>query len=319
MVSPDGNISTTRLLEMFIDDTYQLCNTSDHDTILEQTASNLKHHSEAIFTTGGLLALFKCIFYHVRFQFDRDGCHNIVSMIDDLQSLPVVTGIDNEPVILDQLDPNVPRRTSGCFICPTGNQKETLKQIMEYATHWAKSISTSTLNPDEVKLSYHTVLLPQTTYRLAASYLSPEQCETIMQVIYSPIINAYGFQRNIAKIIVHSPEQYAGMAIHHIYDLQGHEKIKFLLMHVRKFDYTGKLMLMCFQWTQLWSGLETSFINHDFNEYGHLVPHSWLKHLWQYTDSRAIQIDITKTTTFPLQRDNDAFVIPILHIDIELP
>ena len=34
MVSPDGNISTTRLLEMFVDDTYKLCNTSDHDTIL---------------------------------------------------------------------------------------------------------------------------------------------------------------------------------------------------------------------------------------------------------------------------------------------
>ena len=87
---------------------------------------------------------------------------------------------------------------------------------MTYATHWAKSIPTSTLNPEEVKHSYHTLLLPQITYRLSARDISLEQCETIMQVIYSPIINAYGFQRNIVKTIVHSPEQYAGMAIHYI-------------------------------------------------------------------------------------------------------
>ena len=65
MASPDGRITTQRLLEMFVDDTYQLCNSSSDGDILQQIASNLKHHSEAIYTTGRLLALFKCIFYHV--------------------------------------------------------------------------------------------------------------------------------------------------------------------------------------------------------------------------------------------------------------
>ena len=91
MISPEGTISTSRLLEMFVDDTYQLCNTTANESILHQTAHNLKHHSKVIFITGGLLALFKCIFYHARFQFDRDGCHEIMSLIDNIQQLPVVT------------------------------------------------------------------------------------------------------------------------------------------------------------------------------------------------------------------------------------
>ena len=84
-------------------------------------------------------------------------------------------------------------------------------------------------------------------------------------------------------------------------------------MHIRKFDYTGKLMLMCFQCTQLWSGLDTLFINHDFQEYEHLIPYCWLKHLWQYTDSRVIAIDISKNVIFPIQQTNDKFIMPLLY------
>ena len=47
--SPNGTISTSRLLEMFVDDTCQFCNTSAKGSVLQKRAHNLKHHSKSIF------------------------------------------------------------------------------------------------------------------------------------------------------------------------------------------------------------------------------------------------------------------------------
>lgn len=289
--SPNGTISTSRLLEMFVDDTCQFCNTSAKGSVLQKRAHNLKHHSKSIFFYWWIISFIQMCFLPYPIS--------IWSLINNIQQLPVATDHGNAEVSLGQLDPNDPWKTLGCFICPTGNQKEIIKQLLHYATHWEKSVNQSTLSPDEVKYSYHTVLLPQITHRLAASYLTPKQCETIMQVISNPITHAQGFLKNIAKIIIHSPPQYAGMVIHHIYDLQGHEKIKFMMVHTRKYDHTRKILIMCIQWSQMWSGLESFFWNEDYDKYSHLVPNSWVKNLWRYTDSRAISIDITKNILFP--------------------
>ena len=93
-----------------------------------------------------------------------------------------------------------------------------------------------------------------------------------MKPLYTPLTHAYGFPKTTARTIIHAPIQYAGISLHHIYDLQGHEKLKFFLLHIRRFDYTGKLMFMCLQWIQLWIGIELPFINQSYDEYKHLVP-----------------------------------------------
>ena len=121
-----------------------------------------------------------------------------------------------------------------------------------------------------------------------------------MKPLYTPLTHAYGFPKTTARTIIHAPIQYAGIALHHIYDLQGHEKLKFFLLHIRRFDYTGKLMFMCLQWIQLWIGIELPFINQSYDEYKHLVPSGWITNLWEYMSSRQILLDTTKQYTQPL-------------------
>ena len=52
--------------------------------------------------------------------------------------------------------------------------------------------------------------------------------------------------KTTARTIIHAPIQYTGFSLHHIYDLQGHEKLKFVLLHTRRFDYTGKIYVYVF-------------------------------------------------------------------------
>ena len=88
------------------------------------------------------------------------------------------------------------------------------------------------------------------------------------------------------------------MGIIHIYDLMGTEKLKFLFMDLRRFDTTGKLMLMSMQNTQLECGLGTFFYNLNYDKWHKLVCPTWNTHLWQYCDQRATTIDFNKNIVY---------------------
>ena len=62
--SPDGKISISSLMSMFVDDAAQLCNKFQYPNtnIREQTQSNLQLHSDLVYMTGGKLAHDKCLF-----------------------------------------------------------------------------------------------------------------------------------------------------------------------------------------------------------------------------------------------------------------
>ena len=221
--------------------------------------------------------------------------------------------IDSETLVtIDQLDPNDPHKNLGCHLAPTGNQHQTYKQLLEASTAWANSVLGSILTPQDIVHSYHCNLLPGIIYRLAAASLSSAQCDLIMKPIFTPLLNAYGVPRTISRTLVHASPQYAGMSLKHIYDLNGIEKLKFLMLHLRRFDYTGKLMFITLQWTQLWLGISTPFLHSQHDEYQHLTPSTWISHLWQYLCSRQLIIDTTKSYCFRDQRENDAFIMDVL-------
>ena len=230
-MSPDKSITTERLLGMFVDDTCQMCN-SYTEPLLQQTAVNLQEHSDVVYVTGGLLALFKCAYYFVNFEFDDDGEHSIIPMDRNQHDLKVHM-IDSETLVtIDQLDPNDPHKNLGCHLSPTGNQHQTYKQLLEASTAWANSVLGSALTPQDIVQSYHCNLLPGIIYRLAAASLSPTQCDLIMKPIFTPLLNVYGVPRTISRTLVHVSPQYAGMSLKHIYDLNGIEKLKFLMLHL---------------------------------------------------------------------------------------
>ena len=147
--------------------------------------------------------------------------------------LAVVDAETNEVVSIKHLDGKVPHKTLGYYLSPSGCQEALYDVLMHFSRKWAKSVSNSTLTPNEIILSYHTVLLPQLTYRLAASSLSFAQCEKIMKVIYPVLIHAHGFPTSFPRDLVAAPYCYGGLNLKHLYDLQGAENIKFLSLQIK--------------------------------------------------------------------------------------
>ena len=205
-----------------------------------------------------------------------------------------------------------PWRSLGYFINPTGTQDELFKCAQAYVTEWCSRIRTSKLFPNEIILSYFTVLVPQVTYRLAASSFTYEQCDSLMRRIYPILLNAYGFHRHFSRVMASAPFRYGGLNITHFYDIQGQQKVKFFAMHLKRGDDTGNLISIALQHMQLSVGTEKHFFHQPFATYQHLLPHSWLKQLLEYLDSRQIAIDLTQIQTLRPQRKYDKSIMDVI-------
>ena len=84
-------------------------------------------------------------------------------------------------------------------------------------------------------------------------------------------------------------------------------------MHTHKGDNTGKLLNISLRYTQLQLGIATPFFKVDYDDYSYLCDKTWLTHLWEYTSSRGLTIDLTDPGLIPIQRQNDKFLMDILH------
>ena len=73
----------------------------------------------------------------------------------------------------------------------------------------------------------------------------------------------------------------------------GGEKMKFLLMHLRRKDITGKLMEISLKHTQIECGSKQFFFNLDYDDrWGESVTWTWMVHLWEYLSESSITTDI---------------------------
>lgn len=110
-----------------------------------------------------------------------------------------------------------------------------------------------------------------------------------MKMIYLILINAHGLPKSSPRDIAVTPFMYGQLNIVHLYDLQGQENIKFLTLHIKRMDTTGKLMVIHMKYIQLIIGMSNPFPTLDFHKFGHLLLHSWLKehmgiyeHMWNF-------------------------------------
>lgn len=310
--SPDNSVFIKQILAQFVDDLATICNYSPSTSIVNQTNHNIQLHADLVNVTGGMLALDKCKMYLCEFYFDDDGDARIYRMKDRPCAINVKDPLSGKMVPLRQLDPSTPHKNLGYLLVPDGDQSAMFEMILEYVQNWQSKITNSFLWPHEIILSYRSTLVPQIRYRLAATSLSYEQCDFMMKLIYPKLLHASHLPSTFPRSIASAPFTYAGLGWDHIYDIQGKEKLHFLLMHMRREDTTGQMMFIALQYMQQSIGCEREFYDLDYTTYEQYLPPSWMKHLCEYIHSRGVSFELTKKIGFKPQRMHDQFLMDIL-------
>ena len=314
MMDPTMNIKLTRLIEFFIDDTKKVCNqTSAGRTLIEQACFNMQLHTNLVLSTGGSLALDKCKFYLIEFQHDKQGEYFIRSVTDSPGCMKIHNDFSANTVEIKRLESSTAHRTLGYFVSPSGNQSSLLNFLLQLTRDWVSRVKQSTLKGYQVIQAYTSILKPQLEYRMVASSLSYTDCDKINVMINPILLHAYGMQEHFPRAILEADDTYAGLKLIHSYDLHGLQKLKFFKFHLQQMDYTGKLLFIQLQHTQMRLGIQNFFLNESYDSYGDFIENSWLKHLWKYINDRNLQIDIRPTVTQSFQREGDEFLMDILH------
>ena len=311
-VDPITGKTVSKTQDMFVDDLAGGTNYKDEKiSVMQQGKKNLQTHVDLVNVTGGDIALDKCWFYHVNWTFEggeavaiaMDGSHSVLSINDP------ATG---RRVDIDQLDVDKEHKTLGCFVNPIGVNTEAYKQIMDFAKEWRSRTKSSNLRPDRILHAYNTGLLQKIKYRLPMYSLSMEQCENVMKIIRPTLLHCMKLQATFPKIIMEADDEYMGLNVTHIYDIMGMEKLKFLIMHVRRNDITGRLLMISMKYTQLEVGSKRLFFNLNYSKWGYLATWTWLTHLWQYMDVGGMEMTLNEQVTQEHQRHNDKFIMDVI-------
>ena len=310
--SPDQTVRLNKLLSQFCDDLAQICNDVIDRPLLDQTTHNVQLYTDLVNVTGGQLALDKYKFYHCVFYFDEDGNPHMYTKDQHPSNLTILDPIDGKLVSIEQYDPNKTHKNLGCLLASTGCQYDMFEKIFKCVRQWTEKVENSSLWPHEIILSYETVLTPQVRYRMAATSLTFEQCDFMMKFIYPVLLHAANLPSTFPRCIASAPSMYAGLQWEHFYDVQDKEKLMFFVLHMKREDTTGKLMCIALQNMQQMIGCERPFYEKACEDYAHLIPDSWPKHLCEYVSSRGIEFELTKPPTFQHQRKFDQFLMDVL-------
>ena len=311
-ISPDKKIIINKNGDLFVDDTALGVTEGtvlEGRTVLEQLQKDEQKHALLLFAAGHRLALQKCCYYLSGYK--REGTKHRHALIHELPGelhLREVFGGALKKV--KRLQPFQAHRTLGNYLAINGRQDAQMRFLRKQVENWVRRIKLSSLTKSNRLLAYFGYLVPSLTYRLATSCLTYKQCKTLQTVIDPMLLHSYGLQRNTPKIVLFSTAAQAGLSIPHIYHLQGQEKLKLFLMHIRRNDTTGKLLDICIAYTQLELGISMNFLTQSYYHFQDYITPTWITHLWQYmTDCKAMLEPTSNEDLYNPPRVNDFFLM----------
>ena len=322
---PNKKIVSHRHIDAFVDDSSLGITRTAYDKfeplpddpvqkgqdLYDQARLNTQFYSRLLFTTGGLLAIHKCLAYILLFIW-VDGVKRLQKVKDQYEPIQVQQGIHQEFDCIAIMDPDEAFRMLGGFVAPDGNTKVQVEILYKKAKAWAVRISGSYLNAHEAYMAFHQVLLPALIYPLGAIPVQEHDCIKIMGPALKALLPKLGFSQTLARELVHANPRHGGLDITHLYTHAGTSRIKMFLGHWRRHDETSKILKISLGCCQQEVGIGPRLLQQDFKKYGWILQSCWVKELWRFLYDINGSIVIAEEWEQQACK-NDLFLMQIVH------
>ena len=270
---PSNDIQVKKRGDFFVDDTSTGVTENrlfGNNTILDQLAHDEQVHAHVLYAMGHRLALDKCCYYLMLFV--RDGVKHRCCLVHEYPGeMELEEAFDSLPVQVKRLQPFEAHRTLGCFIAIDGNQGKQYRELLDKVQKWNRRVTTSFLIAEDRLTSYSAYICKSLQYVAPTHCLNQKQCNELDKYITPVLYNAHAVQKNCSKCVLYGPALFGGYSYYDNWNVKGIEKRKFLLMHYRRNDVTGKLLKISMKWTQLELGFGKPFYN-----YSHTSCHKYV-------------------------------------------
>ena len=315
---PFRTICVLKVADFFIDDTATGTNANailPGHSVLEHLRNTEQIHADLLYVSGHRLALEKCAYYVIHFK--RKGFKYIAKSIDeDPGTLELKDAETGKMVTIKRLEPDSAHKNLGIHIAPSGYQKQQYDILREKIKLWADRVRTSSLQGKERLTAYDAYLEKAILHIVSSTSFTLKQCKSLSKIISPILLHAHKIQQNCARIVLYSTLNNAGLNVTHIYHLQGLEKLKFFVTHLRRGDTTGDLMKISLLYTQMEIGISNPFLRSDYSTHKEFITPTWITNLWNYCTKCGIKVHVLDQKMYTPPRTNDFFLMDAIHKNV---
>jgi hypothetical protein len=126
--------------------------------------------------------------------------------------------------------------------------------MTEKASLYATAIQRSSVCKGGSGLAYNSFYMPSIGYGTPATTLTQQECYNIQKPVVNAILPKMGISRKAHRSVVFGTAQFGVLGLEHLAAYQGHNRLQYLMVHLRCNSTTGKIMRSMLDYTQLGCG-----------------------------------------------------------------
>ena len=223
--------------------------------------------SRLLHTSGGKLALQKCLYYIISWQW-TNGHHTPIPAINIQPKIQLQT--DNNEETICHKDCHQAHRTLGQYKTPTGDQQAQHKHMETKSQNWLAAIREASLTRREALTAYESIWLPSLSYGLGTTNLSFDELNHLQKPIINHLLPILGYNRHFPRAVVYGSRHFGGLGLKHLYVIQGVKHITNFIKYYRCNNNIGKLLSISLRWLHLISGLSYCPLYHPSPNLHHI-------------------------------------------------
>ncbi len=263
-----------------------------------------------LIATGGVLQQSKCFYSIISFEWTngiRKYANNSLKGKFGI-SVPLPGG--NEAMI-DHKSVEHVEKTLGAMTSPDGNSGASLQLIQDKAQQWINAVQNGHLHRCNIWFALKVQFWPRINYGLYSLTATFDELEGALYLQYYQIPPLCGVVQTTTVESRTIDAGFFGIGLPHL----GVESLiamaNLLLMYYGCQTATGRFMQASYSFLFVELGLLFQSLQEQYNKYGFLVTHLWMKMLWEKLSMFDMQVVVAdQPLKFP--REGDQFIMQVL-------
>jgi hypothetical protein len=224
--------------------------TTAEETLIAKMEEIIQFFLDLLQVTGGNLAPEKCVWYLISHRW-KDDKPRLLQKHSSHRGIKIISRSTNTESGVKRKAPIEGHRTLGFFMTGYGTCNAHKKVMTEKSSLYATAIQRSSVWKGESDLAYNSFYLPSIGYGTPATTLTQQECYNIQKPVVNAILPKMGISRKSHRSVVFGTAQFGGLGLEHLAAYQGHNRLQYLMGHLRCNSTTGKLMRSMLDYTQL--------------------------------------------------------------------
>ena len=248
----------------------------------------------------------------IKWQFNEEGEPYLSDNTTPTHSVHLFSSETGLPVTITEKPPTHSHKTLGIMENPNGNYEDEYTNLRNKSARWRDSIINQHLTRPEIKLFYQSFYLPSISYHLTINTFTEIQLEKIQHPIIQVILQRLGYNENMPKDVIYGPTTTGGLGFHHLFSLQGLQKIKQILQAYRNNTPLRNILHTTFQWDQHVAGTSKSIFQDTGSSIPQLQNEKWILTLRHFLHQSNLQLHLPQLKLVKCQRNQDRVIMDLV-------